>query len=103
MTTGNAYKKDIIPVFTPFSKKFWNAKKKTNSRYTLYLSYQHILHIKYYCSDYDFPYLIENVLDKIGLGLLMLYPLTNQNICESMLTNDTPSLMWIYKISQVDI
>lgn len=69
MTTGNAYKKDIIPVFTPFSKKFWNAKKKTNSRYTLYLSYQHILHIlhiKYYCSDYDFPYLIENVpnLDK---------------------------------------
>lgn len=46
-----------------FRKNFEMPKKKTNSRYTLYLSYQHILHIKYYCSDYDFPYLIENVLN----------------------------------------
>lgn len=26
-----------------------------------------------------------------------------QDICESMPTSDTPALMWIYKISEVDI
>lgn len=63
MTTGNAYRKDNIPLFTPFSKKNLKCQKNPTPD-TLYIST--LLHIKHYCSDYDFPYLIENVpnLDK---------------------------------------
>lgn len=59
---ANAYKKDL-PIY-PIFEQFLTCQKTPQIHCIFLIST--LWHIKYYCRDYDFPYLIKNVsnLDK---------------------------------------